>query len=226
MDNKTRILIVDDEVGLATEISVALRAAGFLTRVEHNGTSALEAILNTKPDLVLLDLMLPGMGGFEVGRRAIEKTGVPIIFMTARDAVEDKVKGLDLGADDYITKPVLMGELLVRVRTVLRRVGVSSAPLKAGGLQLNEDSVTATYNGESLSLTATEFRLLAELMRSKGRVLSKDYLLTQVWGYDAFDPNLVEVHVSSLRKKLDRAGAVDLISTKRSVGYIIKGTAA
>jgi len=226
MDNKTRILIVDDEVGLATEISVALRAAGYMTRVEHNGTAALEAILNTKPDLVLLDLMLPGMGGFEVGRRAIEKTGVPIIFMTARDAVEDKVKGLDLGADDYITKPVLMGELLVRVRTVLRRVGVSSAPLNAGGLQLNEDSVTATYNSEQLSLTATEFRLLAELMRSKGRVLSKDYLLTQVWGYDAFDPNLVEVHVSSLRKKLDRAGAVDLISTKRSVGYIIKGTAA
>ncbi len=226
MDNKTRILIVDDEVGLATEISVALRAAGYLTRVEHNGTAALEAILNTKPDLVLLDLMLPGMGGFEVGRRAIEKTGVPIIFMTARDAVEDKVKGLDLGADDYITKPVLMGELLVRVRTVLRRVGVASAPLNAGGLQLNEDNVTATFNGEELSLTATEFRLLAELMRSKGRVLSKDYLLTQVWGYDAFDPNLVEVHVSSLRKKLDRAGAVDLISTKRSVGYIIKGTAA
>jgi two-component system OmpR family response regulator len=222
-ESKTRILVVDDEVGLATEISVALRAAGYMTRIETNGATALETIINTKPDLVLLDLMLPGMGGFEVGRRAIEKTGVPIIFMTARDAVEDKVKGLSLGADDYVTKPVLMGELLLRVRSVLRRAGVQSTALKAGGLEIDEDSLTASYNGEEIALTATEFRLLAELVRSKGRVLSKDYLLTQVWGYDAFDPNLVEVHVSSLRKKLDRAGLEDLITTKRSVGYIVKG---
>ena len=220
---KSRILIVDDEVGLATEISVALRAAGYMTRVEHNGNTALEAILTTKPDLVLLDLMLPGLGGFEVGRRAIEATGVPVIFMTARDAVEDKVKGLDLGADDYVTKPILMGELLLRIRSVLRRTGVTTAPIVVDGLTINEDTVTATFNGEEVPLTATEFRILAELMRAKGRVLSKDYLLTQVWGYDAFDPNLVEVHVSSLRKKLDKAGVGDLISTKRSVGYIIKG---
>lgn len=219
---KTRILVVDDEVGLATEISVALRAAGYLTRVEHNGSAALETIINTKPDLVLLDIMLPGLGGFQIAKEAIAKTGVPVIFMTARDAVEDKVKGLELGADDYVTKPILMGELLLRVRSVLRRTGVINAPVMAGEIEINEDAAAAIKDGQELPLTNTEFRLLSEIARNKGRVLSKDYLLTQVWGYDAFDPNLVEVHVSSLRKKLEAVGEGDLIVTKRGVGYIIK----
>jgi DNA-binding response OmpR family regulator len=222
--SKARILVVDDEVGLATEISVALRAAGYLTRVEHNGADALKTILDAKPDLVLLDIMLPGMNGFDVGQQAIDKLGVPIIFMTARDAAEDKMRGLTVGADDYVTKPILMGELLLRVRAVLRRTGVLVAPLAIGELLINEDEASVKYAGEEIHLTNTEYRLLGELARSRGRVLSKNYLLTQVWGYDAFDPNLVEVHVSSLRKKLEAVGcdANELIKTKRGLGYMIK----
>ena len=225
---KARILVVDDEVGLATEISVALRAAGYLTRVVHDGNEALKTILEAKPDLVLLDIMLPGLNGFEIGEQAINKLGVPIIFMTARDAAEDKMRGLSVGADDYVTKPILMGELLLRVRAVLRRTGVLVAPIAIGDLVINEDEASVKYAGEEIHLTNTEYRLLGELARSRGRVLSKNYLLTQVWGYDAFDPNLVEVHVSSLRKKLELAGcdANELIKTKRGLGYMIKAPAA
>lgn len=221
-NNKVRILIVDDEVGLATEISVALRANGYLTRVEHDGVSALETIGATKPDLVLLDIMLPGVDGLTIGREVMAKHKTPIIFMTARDTTEDKLAGLELGADDYVTKPILIGELLLRVRAVLRRVGVLSAPIQVGDVELLEDERAATFKGEPMALTNTEFRLLSELARNRGRVLSKNYLLTQVWGYDAYDPNLVEVHVSSLRKKLASNGVGELISTKRGVGYLIK----
>ena len=220
--NKARILVVDDEVGLATEISVALRANGYLTRVEHEGNAALETINATKPDLVLLDIMLPGVDGLTIARQVTEQHGTPIIFMTARDTTEDKLAGLEIGADDYVTKPILIGELLLRVRAVLRRVGVLSAPIQVGDVELLEDERTATYKGEPISLTNTEFRLLSELARNRGRVLSKNYLLTQVWGYDAYDPNLVEVHISSLRKKLGLHDVPDLISTKRGVGYLIK----
>lgn len=219
---KPRILIVDDEVGLATEISVALKASGYLTRVETDGAKAFEAISNTMPDLVLLDIMLPGMDGLELGRKTMQEFNTPVIFMTARDTTEDKLAGLNLGADDYVTKPVLIGELLLRVRGVLRRIGVLNVPIQVGDLVIDEDARKATIGETDLILTNTELRLLGELARNRGRVLSKNYLLTQVWGYDAYDPNLVEVHVSSLRKKLAAATADDLIATKRGVGYLIK----
>jgi two-component system OmpR family response regulator len=217
-----RILVVDDEVGLATEISVALRAAGYSTRVETDGTNALKMIEATKPELVLLDIMLPGLDGISIGRRAIQELGVPVIFMTALDSLENKVEGLNLGADDYVTKPILLGELLLRVRAVLRRTGAVAQPLVVDGLLMQEDDSTATRDGVDVGLTKTEFRLLAELVNHRGKVLTKNYLLTQVWGYDSFEPNLVEVHVSSLRKKLGAAGLPELIVTKRGVGYLIK----
>jgi two-component system OmpR family response regulator len=217
-----RILVVDDEVGLATEISVALRAAGFSTRVETDGTNALKMIEATKPELVLLDIMLPGLDGISVGRKAIQELGVPVIFMTALDSLENKVEGLNLGADDYVTKPILLGELLLRVRAVLRRTGAIAQPLVVDGLLMQEDDSTATRGGVDVGLTRTEFRLLAELVNHRGKVLTKNYLLTQVWGYDSLEPNLVEVHVSSLRKKLAVVGLPDLIVTKRGVGYLIK----
>ena len=220
--NAPRILIVDDEVGLATEISVALRAAGYSTRVETEGTVALKMIEATKPELVLLDIMLPGLDGISIGRKAIREHRVPVIFMTALDSAENKVSGLNLGADDYITKPILIGELLLRVRAVLRRTGAISQPLQLDGLVLSEDDFEATKNGDSIGLTKTEFKLLSELANNRGKALSKNFLLTQVWGYDAYEPNLVEVHMSSLRKKLAAAGLEDLIVTKRGVGYLIK----
>ena len=219
---KPRILVVDDEVGLATEVSVALRAAGYSTRVETDGAAAMKMIETTKPELVLLDIMLPGMDGVSIGHRAITEFAVPVIFMTALDSLENKVEGLNLGADDYVTKPILIGELLLRVRAVLRRTGAINQPLRIDGMELVEDDYTATCDGVDLNLTKTEFRLLAELVHARGRVLSKNFLLTQVWGYDAYEPNLVEVHMSSLRKKLALVGLAELIVTKRGVGYLIK----
>ncbi|MEN9715927.1 MAG: Response regulator MprA [Actinomycetota bacterium] len=219
---KPRILIVDDEVGLATEISVALRAAGYSTRVETEGLQAMKMIETTQPELVLLDIMLPGMDGVSIGRKAISQYNVPVIFMTALDSLENKVEGLNLGADDYVTKPILIGELLLRVRAVLRRTGAISLPLHIDDLELIEDEYSATKAGVDLGLTKTEFRLLAELVNARGRVLSKNFLLTQVWGYDAYEPNLVEVHMSSLRKKLNAADLPELIVTKRGVGYLVK----
>jgi two-component system OmpR family response regulator len=219
---KPRILVVDDEVGLATEISVALRAAGYSTRVETEGTAALKMIEATRPELVLLDIMLPGMDGVSIGRKAVSDYNVPVIFMTALDSLENKVEGLNLGADDYVTKPILIGELLLRVRAVLRRTGAIALPLQIGDLELVEDEYRATENGVDLGLTKTEFRLLAELANARGRVLTKNFLLTQVWGYDAYEPNLVEVHMSSLRKKLNAVNLPDLITTKRGIGYLIK----
>jgi two-component system OmpR family response regulator len=219
---KPRILVVDDEVGLATEISVALRAAGYSTRVETDGSQAMKMIEATRPELVLLDIMLPGMDGVSIGRRAIKEFDVPVIFMTALDSLENKLEGLNLGADDYVTKPILIGELLLRVRAVLRRTGAVSAPMQVGNLELIEDEYSATKDGVDLGLTKTEFRLLAELVNARGRVLTKNFLLTQVWGYDAYEPNLVEVHLSSLRKKLNAVGLEELIGTKRGVGYLIK----
>lgn len=220
--NQTRILVVDDEVGLATEIAVALRAAGYATRVETDGTQALKMIEATKPELVLLDIMLPGLDGISIGRKAIEEHGVPVIFITALDSLENKVEGLNLGADDYVTKPILIGELLLRVRAVLRRTGTIAQPMRVGDLELLEEDYLAEKDGEDIGLTKTEFRLLAELVNAKGRVLSKNFLLTQVWGYDAYEPNLVEVHMSSLRKKLSAVAMGELIVTKRGVGYLIK----
>ncbi|MDE2409554.1 MAG: response regulator transcription factor [Actinomycetales bacterium] len=219
---KPRILVVDDEVGLATEISVALRAAGYSTRVETEGTAALKMIEATRPELVLLDIMLPGMDGVSIGRKAVNDYNVPVIFMTALDSLENKVEGLNLGADDYVTKPILIGELLLRVRAVLRRTGAIALPLQVGDLELVEDEYRASNAGVDLGLTKTEFRLLAELANARGRVLTKNFLLTQVWGYDAYEPNLVEVHMSSLRKKLNAVELPDLITTKRGIGYLIK----
>jgi len=219
---KPRILIVDDEVGLATEIAVALRAAGYSTRVETEGTAALKMIQATKPELVLLDIMLPGVDGLTIGRSAISELGVPVIFMTALDSLENKLTGLNMGADDYVTKPILIGELLLRVRAVLRRTGALSVPMQVGTLVLDEEDNSAVNAGKDVGLTKTEFRILAELVNARGRGLSKNFLLTQVWGYDAFEPNLVEVHVSGLRKKLAAAGLHDLITTKRGVGYLVK----
>ncbi|MFM7030386.1 MAG: response regulator transcription factor [Micrococcales bacterium] len=219
---QTRILVVDDEVGLATEIAVALRAAGYATRVETDGNQALKMIEATQPELVLLDIMLPGLDGISIGRKAIEDYGVPVIFITALDSLENKVEGLNLGADDYVTKPILIGELLLRVRAVLRRTGTIAQPMRVGDLELLEEDYLAEKDGEDIGLTKTEFRLLAELVNAKGRVLSKNFLLTQVWGYDAYEPNLVEVHMSSLRKKLSAVALGELIVTKRGVGYLIK----
>ena len=219
--SRARILVVEDEIELAEQIRSALVADGHLAKVVHDGRLGLAAILGAKPDLVLLDIMLPEIDGLEIAKQTFEKHGVPIIFMTARDSSSDRIKGLSLGADDYIVKPFVMAELLLRVNAVLKRIGITTPPIQIDNLRISESAGSVMVDDEELTLTSTEFRLLAELAHARTRVLSKTYLLSQVWGYDAFDPNLVEVHLSSLRKKLAAAGLPELIRTKRGLGYVI-----
>jgi two-component system, OmpR family, response regulator len=206
---------------LAHEIASGLKQAGHSVKLETDGAVAAGVIERTRPDLVILDLMLPGLDGITLGNRAIKEMGIPVIFMSALDADADKIKGLAIGAEDYLAKPFLVAELILRVRAILRRLGIASAPLEVADIRLDEDRVEAQVRDKVLNLTSTEFKILVELMRGKSQVLSKTFLLTQVWGYDAFDPNLVEVHVSSLRKKLNSAGASAQIDTRRGFGYVL-----
>jgi len=219
---RARILIVEDEVPLATELHVALSQEKYLVKTLHDGLEAMKFIEQFRPDLVLLDIMLPSLDGLKIADGAIKKYGIPVIFMTARDSPLDRISGLQIGADDYISKPFLLAELVLRIKAVLRRIGLAEPPIEIAGLLINPNEQLVTIAGEELLLTATEYRLLLELVKSKGRVLSKTFLLAQVWGYDAFDPNLVEVHLSSLRKKLGMFGITQLITTRRGLGYLVK----
>ncbi len=212
-----RVVVVEDEAAVREGVLAGLRqegfaATGFADAIDPDG------ILAWAPDLAVLDVRLPGGSGFALARRLRARSEVSIIFLTARDAVADRVEGLELGADDYVVKPFALEELLARIRAVLRRTGRLSAVLEVGDLLIDESGGWATRTGQSLALTATELRLLAFLVRHRGQALSKDQLLTQVWGYDAYDPNLVEVHVSALRRKLERAGP-RVIETVRGIGY-------
>jgi DNA-binding response OmpR family regulator len=175
-------------------------------------------ILATAPDLAILDVILPSGDGFDLAHQIRTHRDLPVIFLTARGSVEDRVAGFDLGADDYLVKPFAIEELLARVRAVLRRTGRLGAPLDVGDVLVDEEAGFATRNGHDLGLTGTELRLLAFLIRHRGAVLSKSQLLTQVWGYDAYDPNVVEVHISALRRKLEAHGP-RVIRTVHGLGY-------
>jgi len=176
------------------------------------------AATELEPDLAVLDVMLPSGDGFELARALRDARDLPIVFLTARDAVEDRLRGFGLGADDYLVKPFRLEELLARVRAVLRRTGPIGAAIEAGDVVIDEQAGLAARAGTRLELTATELRLLAYLVRQRGLLLSKHQLLTQVWGYDAYDPNVVEVHVSALRRKLEAHGP-RILHTVRGLGY-------
>ncbi|HEY2056023.1 MAG TPA: response regulator transcription factor [Solirubrobacterales bacterium] len=212
-----RVAVVEDEDPIREAVVQALRSDGFATAAFSDFADP-EILLATAPDLAVLDVRLPSGDGFELARRLRARRPVAVMFLTARDTVADRIAGLDLGADDYLVKPFAIEELLARVRAVLRRTGKLAEPLQAGELLIDEQTGEAWRAGDPLGLTATELRLLAFLFRHRGAVLSKDQLLTQVWGYEAYDPNLVEVHVSALRRKLGspRGG---LLMTVRGMGY-------
>jgi two-component system OmpR family response regulator len=207
-----RVVVIEDEPSVRDAVLAALRAVGFddLPRPAD--------LLGLAPDLAILDVLLPSGDGFALARVLRQRHELPIIFLTARDAVADRVAGLELGADDYLVKPFALEELMARVRAVLRRRGAIPQVLEVGRLLVDEEHGFAARNGRPLALTATELRLLAFLMRHRGQALSKDQLLTQVWGYDAYDRNLVEVHISALRRKLEATGP-RLIHTVRGIGY-------
>ena len=212
-----RVVVVEDEAAVREAVLAGLRHEGFAASGFADAVDT-DTILACAPDLAVLDVRLPSDSGFALARRLHARSEVSIIFLTARDAVADRVEGLELGADDYVVKPFALEELLARIRAVLRRSGRLAAVLEVGDLLIDEHSGWATRGGQDVPLTTTELRLLAFLVRHRGQALSKDQLLTQVWGYDAYDPNLVEVHVSALRRKLERAGP-RVIQTVRGIGY-------
>ena len=225
-----RVLVVDDEQNLTELLGMALRYEGWDVRSAWSGMEAVRVAREFDPDAVVLDMMLPDFGGLEVLRRMrADNANVPVLFLTAKDAVEDRVSGLTAGGDDYVTKPFSLEEVVARVRALMRRttVAVSSSDsmLVVGDLSLDEDSHEVRRGGDEIHLTATEFELLRYLMRNPRRVLSKAQILDRVWNYDfGGQANVVELYISYLRKKID-AGREPMIHTMRGAGYVLKPTA-
>lgn len=222
-----RALVVDDEPTLAELLSTALRYEGW--QVEHalTGIAAVKQVKDTDPDVIVLDVMLPDLSGLEVLRRVrATHPNVPVLFLTARDAVEDRIAGLTAGGDDYVTKPFSLEEVVARLRALLRRTGATTARddavLVVGDLVLDEDSHEVSRGGTDVRLTATEFELLRYFMRNPRRVLSKAQILDRVWQYDfGGQANIVELYVSYLRRKIDK-GREPMLHTLRGVGYVLK----
>ncbi|MCK0113299.1 response regulator transcription factor [Ornithinimicrobium sp. F0845] len=222
-----RVLVVDDEESIAELLSMALRYEGWTVRTAGTGMAAVRAAREFSPDAVALDIMLPDLDGLEVlGKLRKIDESVPVLFLTARDAVEDRVAGLTAGGDDYVTKPFSLEEVVARLRSLMRRTALAQqdqdAVLTVGDLTLDEDSHEVTRDGEEIQLTATEFELLRFLMRNPRRVLSKAQILDRVWDYDfGGQANIVELYISYLRKKID-AGRAPMIHTLRGAGYVLK----
>ena len=224
-----RLLVVDDEANICALLSATLRLTGFEVRVASSGQEALAAAAEFGPDLVVLDVMLPDLDGFEVAQR-LRATGqppVPVLFLTARDAVEDRISGLTIGADDYVTKPFSLEEVVLRVRAILRRSRAApqeaeTAVLRYADLELDEEAHEVRRAGKLVDLSPTEFNLLRYLLTNAGRVVSKAQILDRVWNYDfGGDGRIVESYVYYLRRKIDKS-APPLIHTVRGVGYALR----
>jgi DNA-binding response OmpR family regulator len=227
--NMAKILIVEDEAKIARFLELELKHEGYDVEIAGDGRTGLEKALNDNVDLIILDIMLPGLSGIEVCRRVRQESLVPIIMLTAKDDVTDKVAGLDMGADDYMTKPFAIEELLARIRVALNRKKQSVDntkfdTLQIGDLVLNIKSHSAFYRQEELVLTKKEYELLEYLIRNKNVALTREQLLNNVWDYEYFgDTNVVDVYIRYLRQKIDEKYGVHLITTVRGLGYIIKG---
>ena len=226
--DSARVLVVDDESNITDLVTTALRYEGFEVASAHDGREALAAVDSFRPDLIVLDVMLPDLDGFEVQRRLLDRgRPTPVVFLTARDATEDKVRGLTIGGDDYVTKPFSLEEVVARLRGLIRRSTLTLAQAKdpvltVGDLTLDEDSYEVARGGTPIELTATEFELLRFLMRNPRRVLSKAQILDRVWSYDfGGKESVVELYISYLRKKID-AGREPMIHTVRGAGYMLK----
>ncbi len=225
--NPVSILVVDDEAVLAEMVSMALRYEGWTVRTAGDGAAAVAAARDERPDAVVLDVMLPDMSGLEVLSALREQhPQLPVLLLTAKDAVEDRIAGLSAGGDDYVTKPFSLEEVVLRLRGLLRRTGIGAddngAQIIVGDLVLDEDSHEVTRGGEPITLTSTEFEVLRFLMHNPKRVLSKTQILDRVWSYDfGGRSNIVELYISYLRKKID-SGRPPMIHTLRGAGYLLK----
>ena len=227
MTAEARLLVVDDEPNIRELLSASLRYAGFEVTTAADGQQALTAARAQRPDLLVLDVMMPGVDGFEVVRR-LRSEGVrcPVLFLTARDSTDDKITGLTIGGDDYVTKPFSLEEVVARIRAILRRDGAgrdaTPARLSFADIELDDDTHEVWKAGEPVSLSPTEFKLLRYLMQNAGRVLSKAQILDHVWNYDfGGEANVVESYVSYLRRKVDTTEP-RLLQTLRGVGYVLR----
>ena len=223
-ERQARVLIVEDDDEIAQALQRSLRLEGYEVRLAVDGESALDTAAAFHPDLVILDLGLPKLDGMEVARRLRSADDVPILMLTARDALESRVEGLDSGADDYLVKPFERQELLARMRALLRRRPPRGmAPLRVGDLMLNPDTHEVTRSDRAIDLTQREFELLEYLMRNERIVVPRQRLLEEVWGYDPFaTTNTIEVFVSNLRRKLESGGEPRLLHTIRGAGYVLR----
>ena len=225
LNRPARVLVVDDEDNITFLLDATLRHYGFDVQIEREGRGALDAVKAFAPDLMVLDIMLPDLDGFEVVRRLRQDgSHVPVLFLTARDALDDKVRGLTLGGDDYVTKPFSVEEIIARVQAILRRNGVivGSRGLSFADLEMDDDAHRVRRAGREIDLSPTEYKLLRFLLANAGRVLSRNQILDHVWQYQ-FDGNagVVDTYISYLRKKVDADG-VPLITTVRGVGYTLR----
>ncbi len=224
------ILIVEDEERIARVLEIELESEGYRVAKAGNGLDALEMYRAGGIDLILLDVMLPGMSGIELLRKIrVNDSQISILLLTARGSIEDKVSGLDLGANDYITKPFVIEELLARVRAALRLRSLQMEQvipeqwLSVGNLKLNESTREVFRGDDTIDLTPREFDLLVYLLKNQRQVLGREQILSAVWGYDYFgDTNVIDVYIRYVRKKIDRTGDSDLIHTVRGVGYVLK----
>jgi two-component system, OmpR family, response regulator len=217
------VLLVEDDTAVREGVASALVGQGYQVDAVADGTGLAKILETCRPDIAILDVGLKaGPDGFELARQIRATSEIPVVFLTAADRVEDRVRGFDVGCDDYVVKPFSVAELLVRMRALLRRSGrMASSTLQVVDLLIDTSERRAVRNGRPLTLTPTEFDLLATLARTPGQVWSKRELLTEVWGFSDYQPHLVEVHVSALRRKIE-AGGSRLIHTERGGGYVLR----
>ena len=226
-ETSPHLLVVEDEPNIRELLATSLRFAGFEVEVAGDGESAIDAVHRMEPDLIVLDVMLPDIDGFEVASRlrATERHQ-PILFLTARDSLDDKIKGLTVGGDDYVTKPFSLEEVIARIRVILRRtqdVPSADAVLQFADLELDDEAHEVRRAGRSIDVSPTEFKLLRYLMLNPNRVLSKAQILDHVWDYDfRGEMGIVESYISYLRRKIDTEGLPSLIHTKRGFGYVLR----
>ncbi|GAA1578498.1 MULTISPECIES: response regulator transcription factor [Kribbella] len=218
---RPRVLVVEDAAPIRTPVGIALTEAGYDVRTRADGDGFERELAEFRPDLVLLDVMLPGRDGFELLTIARETSNAGVILLTARDGVDDRLHGLRNGADDYVVKPFVLAELIARVEAVLRRMGRLRTVLAVGDLEVDVEARAVRRGGAEIDLTATEFKLLVFLAGRAEKVVGKTQLLTAVWGYDDYADNLVEVYVSGLRRKLEAHGP-RLLHTVRGSGYVLR----
>lgn len=223
---KEKILIIEDELKIARFVELELKYEGYLVEQSHDGREGLQRALEGNIDLIILDIMLPSMNGMEVLRRLRQHSDIPVIILTAKDQIMDKVMGLDMGADDYLTKPFAIEELLARIRVALKRkkaAAIETKVIQINDLKLDLDKYTVSFKDEIIDLTKREFELLKYLMENQNIVLTREKILDIVWGYEYLgDTNVVDVYVRYLRSKIDDRFDRKLIHTVRGVGYLLK----